>query len=1088
MLRIITGRAYEARRALIERVRGALNGPDEGGILVVVPAQYTLEAERMLLGESGVRGSFRLQVLSPQRLCQRVFDGAGWPEGARIDDQGRVMLLEAAAARHKKELMWYRGAAGRRGFAGRALVQISGFKQAGVTPEALTELAGAQDSPLREKLSDLALLYADYERAIEGRFLDGDDEMRRAAGRMAGAAFARGSEAFVYGFDLIPPGLSGVLLALCGVARAVEVIMCDPGARARDADIYEPVRASLGRLERMARGAGVAVERIFLAEVKRPGPAAIRHLEREVYALPIRPLNQKARGVKIAGMKNPLQEARFAAALIRELAAARNWRYREIACAVGRLDAAQMDEMRRAFALYEVPLFLPESRPASRHAVSVCLLSAIRLVTGNYAAEDLADYLRSGFSGLDDDQCDLLINHILRRGLRGGRLKRPIEARTGQEEQIEQLRARTMAPILELERAAREAHTVLELLGALFNLLSELDAAGTLERMRERLEALGQRAWAAEGAQVWKRILQAMDQMAALLGGERMTLEAVGDMLERALDSAEVKPLPQSGEAVLAGEIGHMKGHQVRALLILGLTDAGAPETGGLLSERELDALDPSGERLAFPDGDAMVRLRAMAFKAALSLPEEYLFISYPLSDSMGAAVARSPLIGQIRRALGALRECGGVTEDENMDALRFGARGALIQYLGESAKSLSGRAARAALARVEGGPEAIERARRARGETAVSERLPAALSKKLYGGLDFVSVSRLERFRLCPFSHFARYVLRPEPFEEFSISPRDVGEFYHEAIERFMRLGERAGALSLAASQSLMDDVTGQMLLAMSAMEDSPSRRAEGERMRRVARRAARTLMGQLEGGSFSPSALEAVFGGDELGLTLACGARLGGRIDRVDSWTGEGGKYLRVIDYKTGGKTLSLSEIYYGLQMQLMIYLAAALRQQGALPAGVFYFTISEGIVLTDLRDAGQVEALRRKKLRLDGLALNDPAVIRAMSERPGDIMQVSVTKDGRLYGERLIGAEDFKRLIEHTLKLADESVRRIRGGETRIAPVSAGRRTACDVCEFAALCRREAGLPGGEAAVMAHLKGAQVLKLLGEEREEL
>ena len=76
-------------------------------------------------------------------------------------------------------------------------------------------------------------------------------------------------------------------------------------------------------------------------------------------------------------------------------------------------------------------------------------------------------------------------------------------------------------------------------------------------------------------------------------------------------------------------------------------------------------------------------------------------------------------------------------------------------------------------------------------------------------------------------------------------------------------------------------------------------------------------------------------------------------GKVDRVDGWLHDGRLYLRVVDYKTGKKSFDLSDLRYGLGIQMLLYLFT-LEQEGRsyfgypiVPAGVLYHPAREVIL---------------------------------------------------------------------------------------------------------------------------------------------
>lgn len=265
MLRYLTGPRRALAPRLYEELREALASGRES-LLVLVPEQYTLEAERELMDALNLPGSFRLQVLSPGRLCRLAFEQAGYPQPVRIDERGRVMLLHDALSRLGNELTWYRGAQHRRGFTELAAGQIKEFKQAGQTPESLEKMAGELgEGALAQKLRDLSRIWTVYEQSLAGRFMDGEDEVREAVSRMPDAPGLRGARVWAHGFELVSQTLGSLLVGLCGAGCEVTLLLgLENDEHAPDAYTYQPVRDALGKLDRLAAASGVRRERVRL--------------------------------------------------------------------------------------------------------------------------------------------------------------------------------------------------------------------------------------------------------------------------------------------------------------------------------------------------------------------------------------------------------------------------------------------------------------------------------------------------------------------------------------------------------------------------------------------------------------------------------------------------------------------------------------------------------------------------------------------------------------------------------------------------------------------------------------------------------
>ncbi len=1086
-LNFVTGRALAVRAAVNRFVKTHLSGTDP--VILLVPAQFTLEAERDALTAAGVQGSFQLEVLSPERLYARVFGETGWPREARIDEQGRVMMAHAAAEKRKKQLTWYKSAVSRPGFAERAASQIALFKQSGLTPPDIREKAEQAQGPLHHKLHDLFLIYEAYEAALAGRFLDGEDEQARAALHMAGAKFLSGAHVCVHGFDIITPPLGATILALCGAACDVTVALTLVYEdEARDAYLFAPVKRSLERLDALAKEAGIARRRVR-AEAPKAASGAIEHLERELFAVPPRVWDGEAPGIQLAMLKNADDEAGYAAAVARRLARARGWRYRDMAVACATSDGAAYDALRRAFARAGVPLFLAEGRSCDRHPLAQFVLFALRAASRGLQAQDMALYIRSGFSGLTDEESDRLINYALTYALRGKRWLLPVAfGPEDEKEALECARAKLMGPLEQFILRLSEATCVRERLVAVVQLLDDTLAYEKIEETRALLEAQGLGSWAMEGAQVYKRLIDALDQMEELLGEEKLSAGAIYELLRRSLGQAVVKALPQSADAVEGGPLEHLMGKPVKALIVVGVSDALASRDDQLLNGEEVLCLGRAVFTLTDEERARMMKLRV---KSLLSLAGDFLLVTRPMSDPAGRALYPGALANEMMRLMPRLRVCGGVTEDEEMTRMRLEQADVALSHMPLILPGQS-RPAREALAALESMDEtraALDHVKAARAHRVFSEALPLALAKKLLAP-GTMSVSRLEKYAKCPFAHFAAYGLKPEEFREFDLSPRDAGNFYHEALEKFVR--DNAGkihALTAEETAALMDAVTDQLIDRMSqkAGYEGGLIRHELRSLKSVARRAALVAASQMKGSRFKPVALEKEVERGEARLKLDEMSALSGRIDRVDEWADGEARYVRVIDYKSGGRSLNLNEVYHGLELQLIVYLAAVLAQRGGKGAGAFYFNVSDPLIATDERDPDAVEEERLKKLKLSGVVLGDDKVMEAMGDRPDLIVGGKYNKDGTFRASATMVEEgDFDVLIGHALGKARQSLAAMRAGDTAIAPYRlSADKTACKHCEHKTLCQFEDALPGAEPRRLKPFGAKKALEMMREER---
>lgn len=1115
-MRIYTGRSRLMEPAMCDVLRKSMADGDKDHI-VVVPKQLTLQTERTLLTALSLKGSFRLQVLSPERLCGRIFEAAGQPDGVRVDERGRVMLVRAAVHSVDDRLRLYRGAAGRRGFAERCARQLELIRQAGLTPDRLFACAQQAEGLLGMKLDELGIILEAYEDLLEGRFQDGESEFTEAVDRAPEAAFLRSACVLFYGFDLTPPTLHRLIGAVGAACEDTHVFL--PLANdetARDFDAFLPLKGCLERMTVAARRAGVWPERVLVEDSGASDEhrlvvdggrqsAELARLSGELFAFPVSPApgDKKPARVQAVTLRDPMEECRFAAALCRRLAMKNGWRWNDMLILCRDIDGYRQP-LKEAFRAYDVPLFLSASRAASRHPLAESLVDALRLAEDSPRTEDALALLRTGYMPLEPDEADRLANHIEKYALKPWALLRPLRRGTEAErEALEPLRARFAAPVDALKRRLKRARALKDQLAAVYGFMEDIDAAN---RLRERLNTLseaGLREQAGEEGQVWNRIVGALDQMAGLMGERPLPLSELRQTLTESLDAAIIKPLPQSGDAVYAQTTDRITAQRAKALLILGETDRTIADTDGLLNPAQTQAFSRLARAWLGSDGMELSRMRRFYLKASVEMTGEYLCVSAPLSGLDSGAQRPGALLALLKGVFPALSVRGGVSEDDGVQWMLRGAPRAASAWAARSLSEISeGESARpwdtAALAGLKQiadalDPPGIKRslnqigAALRRGESA--DALNPDTANALYGALRRQSISRLELFARCPFAYYARYGLRPERIEPFQLNVRDEGTFFHSAVHEFLLSSmEDLNRLDDAEAGRRMDGIADRLLDAMASdgpLGDSAVALAERRRLKATARTCAAVLAEHMRGSRFAPAALETDFGVEDGVARLTVNAVSGectleGRIDRIDEWA-EGG-YLRVIDYKRGGKPLALDEAWHGLSLQLPVYLAAAVKKRREQSAGVYYFGLDEGILALQSTDPAEVEKARRERFRLTGLAPDDIELLEAQSPNFTQVLNVKVNTGGGLRkGTLATDAHGFEALMKKALKNAGEHLDAIRAGLAQAAPAILRQQNACQYCDCRSICQYDDRLDGSRARRFPTLRADEVLTRL-------
>lgn len=1047
-------------------------------IALLVPEQYTLQAERDLLRDLELPGFFRIDVLSPSRLEYRVFSAFGQSGRERIDERGKAVALTRVLQKEKDRLRFYAGAQEHPGFVRRMAQMLSTLKILGLSPERLREAADeararGEEGSLWYKLEDSALILESYDRLLEGRFEDREDVALDMRARLAAGRLFEGRQVFVYGFDLLTEAFSQVLCVIAAQAERLHISIVSDSAQAEDGEAYRGVRESVLRLTESLKARGIA----YAFEWYRPGeekrPPDLAHLEKYLLSMLEPPFEAPCGHIRLYAGPTPYREVQRAAQLIVQ-EARRGVPLDDMMLLCGSLPLYG-GLIESTCQSYGIPCYVADKLPLKSHRAVRCLLASLRCAAEGWQSDDVRELLKSGLSPLGEEEVWRIENYALRWGLRGRKWLSPLtRGAEAERAACEDLRSRLTEPVEALHRALAAAGTAAESLAALRAFISESGLAERAEALSVRLEAAGFHKEVAQLAQVFEQLDEMFAQMSALMGEERIPLRHFALWLENGLAERELSALPPQGGYLQAGQLGNLLPHRPRVVLALGLNDGIllAPESG-LLTQEETEAAESAFHSDFGLDAQGREEMKQLDLLKALCAPSERLYLSYALADEEGQALRPLAQLKALERLFPLLVEEGGALAGRADDplelplapmpaletlAVRLAAGRSDALWRGAwnwmGAEPLWRPRAEALMASMRGGEPAGSIGR---------ERADRAFD------VTTVSASRLETFASCPFMHFVDYGLRPARREEWAVESVDTGSFYHRAMDGFTRLAKADPSwprVDRERAEALMDEALAPLVAdwGEKPFYDTARLRKKSEGYLRVARRMAWMMTRGAAQSSLRPQSSELRFGDGAPGslpgivLELEDGsvAELRGTIDRLDAFEQGGLRYLRVVDYKSGSSKLNPEMVWEGAQIQLLIYLCAALgRFPEAVPAGAFYQHLGDPLIQEESEAAAEAEL--EKKLRLSGIILRDAQVISLM-DAEGLTLGSLINADGSVTGKRrdLLEEDEIRALARFAKEKSRELAGRIKSGEIERLPLTMGAMRACRYCPHQGICR--------------------------------
>ena len=1092
-LHLLLGRADTGKTA---RVVESLRAHQKIGqrAILIVPEQYTYEAERLLADALG--GLIGVQVFSFNRLTERVLSLSGKTRPF-LSAEGHRMVIRRAIDLRKNELKLFSRAAEGAGFAEELQSIFQDIKRAGLTPDALDALIVRlpEELPLTEKLSDISILYRETEDYLQSRFLSLDDAPGEAI-RLLPSSFVAGQPVYIDGLDhpnRQALALIGALLTVCPGVTCTLRIDC---AQSADDEVFEPEREVLLLLREVAERAGAVVtEERLCVQTNRADPL-MRFIEQNLFSYSLAPYKGVAEKLTLFGASDRRAEAEALAETILSFARDKAIRYREMAVVVSDLDA-YAGLIRRACAKRGIPIFLDRKRPLSGHAAAEAALAAVSYVSNGFRADDLLRYLKSGFANCAEEDAEELDLYLRRTGLRGSLLNKPL-SRANPGEGAERARACAAVALEPLQKGLARA-SVQEQVRALYAFLLQISLQKQLETRAEQLQREERLSDMQEHAQVWNLIVAQLDQLSEILGELKVGRSGFYRLLEEGMRGASIGVVPGTADQGVVGDVVRTRSRRVRALFVVGANEGLLPrpqQNDGLLDDAEIVELQREGAPVRKTSAE-LTALDRLDLYTALSKTDEYLYVSFAYGDG-GGELSPSPLVERLEKLC---PNCEKKSDISSSDSLPDCAAEALTLTAGDLRRFRDEKFCTNRL------PALIEWLTRRDSTRALTQRMidesaarflpltiPRETAQMLYGTSMTMSASRLESFNNCPFQHFVRYGLRASETREFTERAADLGEFYHAALEAFVRAGMEADV-----NWKLLEDKEALQLLdsvldgVIDEHHDGILR--ENERMRatlfllvETLQQSVLAIVNQIRAGSFSPHATEVRFGAEgpfpPIRLLLPDGksALIGGVIDRIDKATVAGRELLRIVDYKTSGRDFDFAGVLQGLTLQLPLYLLAA-TERAENRAGLYYMPISQPVVSDAEED---IESAVAESFRLKGLTLSDATVIRASDNlltngKSAVLYDVNQTGEEAYKGSVCSGAE-----LEHMLQLAkkksEQTLYRMLAGELLASPAARKKhQEACIYCDYQSVCRFDPKRPGNRVRMFKTIKQDEFFALI-------
>lgn len=1107
MLRFVLGRSGFGKTEYLRRRFAELARAGDDKLLFVVPDQITFETETAFLDLLGPADAGRVLVLGFSRLSDYVFEATGNRFSTFADEGVRNLVMSLALEQVADGLTIFEKRSNSRDLCEIMLSAVKEYKKCSLSSKVIRRAADTvDDETLRKKLNDSALVYDAYNAIMEQSYMDPLDSLTKVTELLYDNPLFAGYTIAVDSFYGFTAQEYEVIERLMVMSVEMYVALTDDMSNGGDTSLFYAPQRTRANLSRIARNNHIEIATpVRLTEPKRFQNPELIAVEENLYRLDKASYEAPAEAVTVYEASGVYDECDFVARTIRRLIED-GYRYRDIAV-IARSCEKYAGILDTCFDKYNINYFMDEPIDIDAMPIVRLVSAAFDIACRNFDRDDVLTLLKTGLCSYDVRDIADFENYIFVWDISGRRFFDEFTANPSgfsdiftddekeQLKRVEALRADVIGKLRTFTKAVRDTdgRTIAK---ALMKLLYALKCVENINRLCDEMEARGEDDLSADLVRMWGVMCELLDKTVAVIGDYAIEPRRFAELLYVNFSNTEVATIPRGLDEVDVASADRSLVSGKKAVFVIGAIEGEFPRTpveAGVFTDNERCIL----KAMSLPLSDSVSELfsteRYYAY-SALTAASERLYISYYTASLVGEMLAPSDILSELKNSLSDyLYSCYTVPITEHLLSER-----AAFDYLIEHYRSHNPdvEALRAYFADnktyaplMTAIDSLSDRTRR----RITSPDLP----RKLFGDEMRLSSTRIEAYHNCAFRYFCEYGLRTKERRKAEMNALEYGTMIHYVFEKFFSKYDRKSFSALKETDvaTEVSDLLDAYFEAHFGGEKDKSKRFLYlfYRIKDTAARLVWHMLEEFAQSDFSPVDFELDIGDDIPSYSLALDNGLSlvvrGSVDRVDLCELDGVRYVRVVDYKTGTKEFNLSDIYYGINLQMFLYLSAiergATERYGVTtPAGVLYMpAVSPSVSADGTADEQSVRNEILKKYTMKGVILDDNRIITAMEhDGKGVYIPVKLKGDAVSAGSgSLATLEELGAIFKRIDMLVSQMAQSLYDGNVDALPLM-GDYDACKYCRYRAVCLRDDDMPCREGK---HMKKDELFTALnGEE----
>ena len=1089
-LRIIYGKSGTGKSSYIyNEISEKIKQNEKSKIYIITPEQFSFTAEKKLMENK--KSVINAEVITFNRMTYRIMNEIGGDIHNNITKCGKSMLIYQILQKEKKNLNLLNKTDENIDLAMRT---ISEFKKNQVSIEELKkETENIKDNYLKIKLQDLILIYEKFNDNIQNKYIDETDLLTKLSENIEKTNLFKNAIFYIDEFVGYTKQELEIIKKLLEISKSVTITFCIDNWELDtnpDSDIFYPNKVTLKKILPLLEQ-DEKIETVNLNKLNRFKNEELIYLENYLYNLKIKKYEKETKNVNLFLAKNQYSEIEYIAKNIINLVKDNNYKFNEIGIITKNVNTYS-SLIKAIFEKYEIPVFIDEKKDLNQNILIRYILSILEIIIKNYSYESVFNYLKINFSEIDEDDIFKLEKYCIKYGIKNNKFKKDFIYEINNEEinYLNELRKKIINPIIDLEKKINKKQNVQNIIKELYLFLINEDIENKLNNKIKELENKNNFELAKEYKISYEIIINIFDEISNIFNNEEFTLDNFYKIFKIGLKNSSLGKIPASQDGVTVGDTERSRTHKVKAIFIIGLNDGVFPSVNkdeGFINDADREILKEKNIELAKGTLENLYDDNFNIYKA-FTTAEEKLFLSYCQSDTDGKSLRPSTLILKIKKIFPELIEKNDILEKENYFVNEKDLYEDFISkiILEDNDKKIKNNNDLFLYYKYFNENDNYKKTLKNNLNYINNLKIPEKIKKeniqKLYGNKLKTSVSKLETFKSCPYEYFMQYSLKIKEKEELKVKNLDTGSFMHDVINSFFEEIKKEEIdiknIEDEETEKIVNKIIDEKLNNNKNYIFTATEKYKllVKRLKRIILKALKYIILGLKVSDFEVEGTEVAFDEKkgtykpiEIKLENGKSVEIVGKIDRIDIAKDENNKYIRIIDYKSSVKDIDYTNIYAGLQLQLITYLDAMCKIEDFIPAGILYFNLLEQMINSDKKMTDEeIEEKIKSNFKMKGLILADVRVAKMqdnnlIASTSSKIIPAYMDKTENLSPKKssIATREEFEKLQKYVNNTIKEISEEILNGNIKLKPYYKNKKTPCEYCSYKNVCGFNSGI---------------------------